>query len=51
MNYRTWSSDPKDYDNPVKDFDEAVPGTYICGYEVEVPAAVEMSLVTTLKKL
>lgn len=51
VNYRTWSSDPKDYDNPVKDFDEAVPGTYICGYEVEVPAAVEMSLVTTLKKL
>ena len=39
------------YDNPVKDFDEAVPDTYICGYTVEVPAASEMTLVTTLKKL
>jgi hypothetical protein len=51
VNYCTWSSDPKDYDNPVKDFDEAVPGTYICGYTVEVPASAEMALVTTLKKL
>ena len=51
VNYCTWSSDPKDYDNPVKDFDEAVPDTYICGYTVEVPAASEMTLVTTLKKL
>ena len=51
VSYRIWSSDPKDYDNPVKEFDEAVPGVHICGYEVEVPASAEMSLVTTLKKI
>ncbi len=51
VNYRTWSADPKDYDNPVKEFDEAVPGVSICGFEVEVPAASELTLTTTLKKL
>ena len=51
VTYRTWSSNPMDYDNPVKEFDEAVPGVHICGYEVEVPASAEMSLVTTLKKI
>lgn len=51
VTYKQWSSDPKDYDNPLNTFDKAVPDTYICGFETEIPAAAEVSLVTTMKKL
>ena len=51
VSYRIWSSDPQDYDSPLKHLDAPNPGTYICGYEIDLPAASEKTLVTTLKKL
>ena len=51
VTYRIWSSDPKDYDSPLKDIDVHYPDMHICGYEVNVPASAEMSLVTTMKKI
>ena len=50
VTYKTWSSNPKDYDSPLKDLDVHYPETHICGYEITIPASAELSLVTTLKK-
>lgn len=50
VNYRTWSSDPQDYDSVLKHLDAPNEGTYICGYEVEIPAGEAVPLVTTLKR-
>ena len=50
VTYKTWSSDPQDYDSPLKHLDAANPNTYICGYEVDIPAGTQMTLVTTLKR-
>lgn len=51
VEYRTWSTNPKDYDNPAAFFQNEKKGTYLCGYTVTIPAGKEIALVTTLKKL
>lgn len=50
VNYMTWSSDPQDYDSPIKHLDDPNPGTYICGYEIDIPAGEKYTIVVTLKK-
>lgn len=50
VSYRTWSSDPQDYDSPIKHLDKPNPGTYICGYEIDIPAGQKYNIVVTLKK-
>ena len=50
VNYMTWSSDPKDYDSPIKHLDSSNPGTYICGYVIDIPAGEKYTIVVTLKK-
>jgi hypothetical protein len=50
VTYRTWSSDPQDYDSPIKHLDKPNPGTYICGYEIDIPAGQKYNIVVTLKK-
>ena len=51
VTYTIWPTDPKAYDSPLKDIDAYFKNTYICGYEVTVPAAEEISLVTTLEEV
>ena len=51
VTYRIWSADPQDYDSPLKHLDAANPDTYICGYEVQMPAGETMTITTTLKKI
>ena len=50
VTYRVWSTNPKDYDSPLKDIDVHYKDLYICGYEIDIPAAVEVTIITTLKK-
>ena len=54
VTYRIWSSDLNDYDDIFKEDGKPVetlvePGTYICGYEIEIPAGQKLTLTTTLK--
>ena len=49
--YHIWSTDPKDYDSPLKDIDVHYKDLYMCGYEADLPAAAEVTIVTTLKKI
>ena len=51
VTYREWSSDPLDYDSPLKHLDAYDSDSWICGYEIDIPAGQELTLVTTLKKL
>ena len=51
VTYKIWSSDPQDYDSPLKHLDAANPNTYICGYEIDIPEGETFTLVTTLKKI
>ena len=51
VTYRTWSSNPQDYDSVVKHLEKAESNTWICGYEIDIPAGQEYAIVTTLKKL
>ena len=38
IEYKVWSSDPKDYDSPLKEYERPIPGTYIVGFTATVPA-------------
>ena len=51
VSYRIWSSDPQDYESPIKHLDKPNPGTYICGYEIDIPAGEKHTIVVTLKKI
>ena len=51
VTYKIWPTDPKEYDSPLKDIDAYFKNTYICGYEVMVPAAAEITAVTTLEEI
>jgi hypothetical protein len=51
VEYRIWSSDPKDYDSPLREVDSPNPGTWICGYETRLEPGQSVTLVTTLKRL
>ncbi len=51
VEYRIWSSDPKDYDSPLREVDSPNPGTWICGYEARLEPGQSVTLVTTLKRL
>ena len=51
VEYRIWSSDPKDYDSPLREVDSPNPGTWICGYETRLEPGCAVTLVTTLKRL
>ena len=48
VTYRIWSSDPQDYDSPIKHLDYPNPDTYICGYEIDIPAATQYTVIVTL---
>lgn len=50
VTYKTWSANPQDYDSPVKHLEKAESNTTICGYEIDIPAGQEYTLITTLKK-
>ena len=50
VTYKTWSGNPQDYDSPVKHLEKPESNTWICGYEIDIPAGQELTLVTTLKK-
>ncbi len=54
VTYRVWSSNLDDYDDIFKEDGKPVEipveaGTYICGYEIEIPAGQKLTLTTTLK--
>lgn len=49
--YKEWSSNPADYDSPLKHLDAYDSDSWICGYEIDIPAGQEFTLVTTLKQL
>ena len=51
VTYKIWPTDPKEYDSPLKDIDAFFKNTYICGYELMVPAAEEVTAVTTLEEI
>ena len=51
VTYKIWPTDPKEYDSPLKDLDAHFKDTYICGYEVTVPATEEITAVTTLEEI
>ena len=51
VTYKIWPTDPKEYDSPLKDIDAFFKNTYICGYELMVPAADEVTAVTTLEEI
>ena len=51
VTYKVWPNDPKEYDSPLKDIDAYFKDIHICGYEVTVPAAGEVTAVTTLEEI
>ena len=51
VDYRTWPSDPTQYDSPLSHVDAPNPGTWICGYEIQLPAGEARTLVTTLRRV
>lgn len=56
VTYRIWSSDINDYDNILMKDGKPIESPldsdiYICGYEIDIPAGQEFTLITTLKKL
>lgn len=50
VNWRIWSSDPKDYESRTAFFEDKEKA-FFCGFEVTVPAGTEWETVTTLKSL
>ena len=50
VKYKIWSTDPQDYDSPLKHLDAPNKGTYLCGYEVSVPKSAEYEIIVTLQK-
>ncbi|MBR1868567.1 MAG: heparinase II/III family protein, partial [Bacteroidales bacterium] len=50
LTYKTWSTDPMDYDSPTKTFEPRVNGTWLVGFETELAAGQSADLVTTLKR-
>ena len=50
VTYKTWSGNPQDYESPLKHLEKPESNTWICGYEIDIPAGQELILVTTLKK-
>ena len=51
VRYMIWSSDPQAYDSPLRHLDAPNPNTYICGYEVDVPASVEYTIRISMNKV
>ena len=51
VNYKVWSSDPKDYDNLLNHVEPQVSGVYICGYETDIAPSAEVALVTSLRRI
>lgn len=50
VEYRIWSSDPRDYDSPINHLDADNKGTYICGYEVDLHKSTQHTISITLIK-
>lgn len=48
--YRTWSSNPKDYDSPTAEYEDKIKNHWICGYEYEIKQGSTNVICTTLKK-
>jgi hypothetical protein len=51
VKYKIWSTDPQDYDSPLKHLDAPNKGSYLCGYEVSVPESAEYAITVTLQKI
>ena len=51
VRYMIWSSDPQAYDSPLRHLDAPNPNTYICGYEVDVPASAEYTIRVSMNKV
>ena len=49
LEYRTWSSDPSDYESPVKD-DEQDLDVFLCGFEFKVRKNQDLSILVTLSR-
>jgi hypothetical protein len=50
VGYRIWSSDPSDYDSPVKD-DEPDLDVYLCGFEFVVQKSQDLTILASLTKV
>ncbi len=50
VTYNIWSTDPKAYESPVSHLDFPNPDTYLCGYEIDIPASTEYTISITLIK-
>ena len=50
VGYRIWSSDPSDYDSPVKD-DEPDLDVYLCGFEFVVQKSQDLTILATITKV
>lgn len=51
VEFKLWSSDPKDYDSPTAFGEPAFKQSWICGYEYTIPAGKASTVTTTLKKV
>lgn len=50
LSFRTWSSNPADYDGPMAKYDQDNPGVSLCGYETSIPAGETLVVRVTLRK-
>ncbi len=50
LTYTTWSTDPASYESPTAFFETKVPGTWLVGFETDIPAGAGCNIVTTLKR-
>lgn len=48
VSYQTWSSDPAEYDTPVKDIDAKNPNIYLVGFEATITSNQSATFTTTL---
>ena len=48
VTYKSWSTNPNDYDSPVKAYDAANPDTYMVGFEATVTQNQTVTFTTTL---
>lgn len=50
LTYKTWSTNPKDYSGPTREFEPWFEKDHLVGFEFEVPAGASVKVVTTLKR-
>lgn len=47
--FKTWSTNPRDYEGPTRSFERWHQDAFACGYEYDIPAGSQSVAVTTLK--